>query len=193
MRKIGFSLCVIAALAAVGCGGRDTTPRAQQAPPTTGAERAACLCPGMQQGGGGMAAMCPGMRGGMGVDCPMCAPLPAGASVQSEPIEGGVALVFTTPNDEHVEALRQRVRAMAEAHARHHGADAAEHGEMGTMGGMQMPPSTARAVDVERGARLELRAVDEQDAAELRAHVEHMGRCPMMAGQPPDAERPPAG
>lgn len=137
---------------------------------------------------------CPGIgEGGMAMDmpCPICAPLPAGASVRSEPIEGGVALTFTTSNERDVEALRARVRAMAEAHQQHHGAGTHAGGGMGGMGMMRMPPSTARAIDVERGARLELRAVDEEDVEALRAHVEQMRACPMMAGQMPAEE--PAG
>jgi hypothetical protein len=126
-------------------------------------------------------------------------------------------VVFTTTGD--VVELRRRVRLMAEMHDKHRGGEANEGmtmgggmmdggttdagmtkdgGMMGMMGGGMMPASTARAEDVEGGARLLLTPRDLDELGALRAHgrqhVSQMssGKCPMMSMHPdaPDATAP---
>lgn len=106
--------------------------------------------------------------------CPMKV---EGTSVRSEEVEGGIAMVFTTTGDQA--ELRRRVADMAKMHDEHHGQGG------GGMG--KMPPSTARAEDVEGGARL---VFVPRDPADLTALVEHVrdhadamasGRCPMTS------------
>jgi len=131
--------------------------------------------------------------------CPMAV---AGTRLTVDDTEAGVAMVFTTTGD--VADLRARVRRMAEMHARMSGMmgggmhggmkDGGMHGGMkdggmhgGKGGGMMgMVPSEANAVDIDGGARLELRPRDPNQLAELRAHARThaqqmaSGQCPMM-------------
>lgn len=172
------SLAVVAALVALGCGGQEPVARAQPPPSAAGSETA---CPPMRMHAGRM--------GRMGAECPLCAHLPGGASVRSEPIDGGVALTYTTSSPEDVAALRAQVQHMAAMHERRRGPGATSR-RGARMGRMRMPPSSARAVDVEGGARLELRALDGDDVGALRAHVEQMRQCPVMASAA-EAETPP--
>lgn len=178
--RMSLSLAAVAVLALLGCGGQEPTARAQPPPPTAGSE-GATACPPM-----GMHA---GRMGRMGAECPLCAHLPGGAAVRSEPIDGGVALTYTTPSPDDVAALRAQVRHMAAMHERRRGPGATS-GRGARMGRMRMPPSSARAVDVEGGARLELRALDAEDVAALRAHVEQMRECPAMARAAPAETAP---
>lgn len=154
---------LVMVIAFSGCGGTaEAGGLPDRAEATAGAEH-----------GGGMHGQMMQDRDAMA--CPM---MLEGAQVSVVDIDRGVAMTFTTDREEDVDALRQRVRAMASMHERH----------AGMMGGeMAMPPSTASVVDVPDGARLELVATDEADVGSLRqhasAHAEHMrGRqgCPMM-------------
>ena len=99
----------------------------------------------------------------------------------------GVALVFTTSGD--VAHLRQRVHKMAAMHE-HMTAGGMRSGsgaEMTESGGMmKMVPSSARAEDIDGGARIVLVPKNAAQLDELRVHVrthaERMasGLCPMM-------------
>lgn len=112
--------------------------------------------------------------------CPM---MLEGTEVQIHDIEEGVAVTYTTARSEDVQALRERVRAMAErreqraASRRGHGARA-------------LPPATFSVTDVPDGAQLELRAVDPADVEALRERVAMRaarmgsGGCPMMEEAP---------
>ena len=140
----------------------------------------------------------PGPRhgGGMMMDEGMCPMAVEGTSVTVEHVEGGAALVFTTTGD--VADLRERVRGMAEMHARRHSEGMMGHGG-GHGGGMMMPAAEASAEDVPSGARLVLRPADPADLDVLRErvgmHAERMGagECPMMsAGSGPEAPAPEA-
>jgi hypothetical protein len=117
----------------------------------------------------------------MGGTCPMDVP---GTKVSVADTPDGVAITFTTTSD--VAELRQRVHHVAEMH---------EHRMQGGMGSggmgsghmmMKMVPSTARAEDVDGGARIALTPNDPAQLADLRAHVhEHAaqmanGHCPTM-------------
>ncbi|MBI5548447.1 MAG: hypothetical protein HY901_31580 [Deltaproteobacteria bacterium] len=141
-----------------------------------------------------------GMTGMDGM-CPMKV---QGASVTSENVENGVALVFTTQAGDVAE-LRRRVHHMAEMHNQHRaggmmGGCPQHRGGSGGMGGMMMgggmmPAATASVVDVEGGARLTLHPQDESQLEALRQHVQMCaqamgkGECPMMA---PGAEGAPS-
>lgn len=179
-----LGLCV-AGLALAGCGGGETEPApASQA--SAGAEQTG---QGMGQGGmhgrhGSRGGMMGGEGGAMAMDheCPMNVD---GADVSAEDVDGGVALVFTTAEPDQVEELRERVRGMAEMHQRR-----ATSGAGGMGRGMMMhPPSSSTVVDIEGGARLEMRADAPDDVTALRQHVrmraERMsqGTCPMMEAQ----------
>lgn len=93
----------------------------------------------------------------------------AGTRVTAQDTQDGVAVVFTTSGD--VAQLRERVHEMAAMH---------EHMMMRAV------PSTARAEDIDGGARIVLVPKDAAQLTELRAHVhahaEQMaaGHCPMM-------------
>jgi hypothetical protein len=101
-------------------------------------------------------------------------------------------MTFTTTGD--VAQLRQRVHAMAEMHEHMMGGGMMGSGGMmmgsgGMMmgsGGMMMVPSTARAEDADRGARIVLTPKDPSQLSELRSHVHAhaaqmaSGHCPMM-------------
>ncbi len=152
--------------------------------------------PGMQQGmGPGMQqGMGPGMQQGMGrgmgmAACPVAVP---GTTVSMTEIEGGGALTFETQAD--VEDLRARTRLLAEHYTRMHEEGAVPPGRgmrrgPGAQGVPAPPPSTATVVDVDRGARVELRALDPDDTEALRDHLTararqyQAGQCPMMETQ----------
>jgi hypothetical protein len=129
--------------------------------------------------------------------CPMNVP---GTKVSAEDTATGAAFTFTTTPDQ-VQALRDRVSAMAEMHNRHHAAmgehgsmqgsagaggmhgdaqgSAGMHGSMhggaGTEGGaegMGMPVAArASAEDVDGGARLVLTPNDPADLPKLQSMV----------------------
>ena len=174
-RRSLLTLALALALAGAACTHRGATASAPQASTATAAQ--------------GMEAM-----------CPMTVP---DTKVSAEDTATGAALTFTTTPD-HVQALREKVAAMAEMHNRHH-AGAGGHGDMqgsagagGMHGGMHgsmhggtgmeggMVAARASAEDVEGGARLVLTPNDPADLPKLqsmvRAHAEHMEQsgCPMM-------------
>ena len=156
---------------------------AHQGPPGHG--KMGMMGPGMMQGGNMMGNMTG--PGGMSEMCPEKVP---GTTARAEDVEGGAALSFTTTGD--VAEVRRRVQHMAEMHNQHHGA-ADGKGSMGMMGGSMgmmsemMPPSTARAEDVDGGARLILTPEKPADLTAVREkvhkHAEMMagGQCPMMS------------
>jgi len=141
------------------------------------------------------AAAAPG-QGGMGGMCPMSVP---GTQVSATDTATGEALTFTTTPDQ-ASALREKVRAMADMHNRHHAAGDSGHGGMGAMGGMmgggmagggmggmQMPPpSRATVEDLPNGARIIVTPNDPADLQRLqstvRMHADHMQQhgCAMM-------------
>ena len=112
---------------------------------------------------------------GMGGMCPMEV---AGTKVAVDDTQDGVAITFTTTGD--VAQLRERVHHMAGMH------EHMMHGGSGDMDQMKMAPSSARAEDVDGGARIVLTPADPAQLADLRTHVrEHAaqmasGHCPMM-------------
>lgn len=188
---IGFA---IAAMLSLGCGTSSAAKPPESPPPQASAAQAPGMHGGMTQQREKMAAMCP-----MGVE---------DTSVRAEPVEGGVAMVFTTTGD--VAELRRRVAHMAQMHQRRqaavgeegmghmqHRQSAQRDGEgmmrEGMMGGgmlagrMMDMPHEVRAEDIEGGARLVISPLDPQDLPELRAEVEEhaaqmeSGRCPMMS------------
>lgn len=138
---------------------------------------------------------------GMGTDagpCPMQVP---GTTVESLDTEDGAGLMFRTSGD--LDALRQKVRAMADMHNRMHGAA----GRMGTTEGAPghggrhdhgagavqqthpMVPSNAAVQEVEGGIILLLTPRDPAQLDALRAHADQMarhmveqGRCMGMEG-----------
>ncbi len=128
-----------------------------------------------------------GDPGGMGGMCPMEVP---GTKVSADDTQDGVAITFTTTGD--VAQLRDRVHHMAEMHEHMMQGGMMGSGGMGSggMGSghmmMKMVPSTARAEDIDGGARIVLTPKDPAQLADLRAHVhEHAtqmagGHCPMM-------------
>lgn len=133
---------------------------------------------------------------GMGDLCPMQL---AGTKVEAQDVEGGVALSFTTTGD--VNALRERVRHMAEHHAKkaehhakmmaeHHGDEAGRHGEH-----KKLPGAAVSAKDAEGGALLEFVAKDAAELEALRLGVREKaarlaaGDCPMQThGKKPEAD-----
>jgi len=164
-------LCVVTTtMLLYACGGSKSEPTAPQ--PT----------PSVAQTHGGTAS-----AGGV---CPMDV---SGTKVAVDDTADGVAIRFTTTGD--VAQLRQRVHAMADKH------EHMMHGGMMGSGGMgpghgggpghmmKMVDSTARAEDIEGGARIVLTPKDPAQLGDLRAHVrEHAarmasGHCPMMEQQ----------
>ena len=133
------------------------------------------------------------MQGQMMEMCPMQV---EGATVRFEDTADGVALVFTTEGD--ATDLQQRVSQMAMMYNQHQsqeGMNMRMHGPMEGgpprghgMGGemMMMPPSTARAENIDQGARLVLTPRDPAQLATLRQHAQQMAQamasrqCPMM-------------
>lgn len=132
---------------------------------------------------------------GMGAMCPMEV---QGASVTTEDLKDGVALVFTTRTGD-VADLRQRVRHMAQMHNQHpeggmmgscphHQGGTGGSGMGGMMkGGTMMPPATTTVQEIDGGARLVFKPKDASQLAALRQHVQMCaqgmasGECPMMA------------
>lgn len=118
-----------------------------------------------------------GREHGCPADCPM---RDKNVSVTAEDVDGGAALVFSTSGD--LSFLRAHVGKMVE---HHNGMAAAEHKPMGMMAGM--PASTARAEDIEGGARLIFTPTSPADLDALRAHVKahaaraKEGSCPLHA------------
>lgn len=122
--------------------------------------------------------------------CPMQVP---GTTVQSLDMEDGSALVFRTGGD--VDALRERVRALAAMHNRMHamGEGPGHHGRHGHRAGAAQPrhpmvPSSAFVQDIEGGSILLLKPRDPAQLGALRAHVTQMaermsqGQCMGMEG-----------
>lgn len=139
--------------------------------------------------------------GGM---CPMMID-PATTQITTSDTSDGVAITFTTTGD--VNALRARVRQMAEMHNRMAGMQGGgmqgggmQRGGMqggGMQGGMmhmQMVPSRATVEEIPGGARLVLVPVDPTQVASLRQHARvhaemmQKGKCPMMAQPGPVPE-----
>jgi hypothetical protein len=186
-------LLILAALAFSGCASSQPSgpgPATASAQAQPEAPHAQGMTGGMMNGemmGGDMAAMCP-----MEVK---------GTTAGAEDVDGGAAMVFKTTGD--VAELRQRVAHMAEMHNQHHGeghgpgmgmqggqagaGGAEQSAHAGMMAGMMMPPSTARAEDVDGGARLILAPKDPADLNKVRQHVQQhaqqmaSGKCPMMS------------
>lgn len=111
---------------------------------------------------------------------------PATTHVATSETADGVAIAFTTTDD--VNALRDRVRAMAERHNRMQ----TMHSTGGMHGGppetrMRMVPSRATVDDIPGGARLVLVPIDPSQLATLRHQAEmhagmmQRGQCPRMA------------
>lgn len=123
----------------------------------------------------------------------MCPMEVQGTTAAVEAPEGATAILFTTSGD--VAELRRRVEHMAQMHNRHHsgghGMHGAGHDENSEHSGMREemrpPASTARAEDVEGGARLFLTPEAPGDLESLREHVANhvarmtSGECPMMS------------
>jgi hypothetical protein len=103
----------------------------------------------------------------------MCPLEVSGTQVAATDTSDGAAIAFTTTGE--VANLRQRVHHMA-----------VMHDHMMAEGMMKMVPSSARAEDIDGGARIVLTPKDPAQLSELRAHVrDHAtmmanGRCPMM-------------
>ena len=154
-------LTVITTSVVLACGGSKSQPTAPQPPPSE--------------------AHAHGEAGGMGGMCPMEVP---DTKVSAEDTQDGVAVTFTTTGD--VSQLRQRVHHMAEMHEHMMQGGMSGSASMGSDHMMKMVPSTARAEDIEGGARIVLTPKDPAQLAELRAHAhEHAsqmasGHCPMM-------------
>jgi len=117
--------------------------------------------------------------GGMADACPLEVP---GTTVTVADTDDGVALVFTTSGGD-VADLRQRVQKMAEFHNSHHAPGAAADPAGKAVG--KPVPATARAEDVDGGARIVLTPTESSQLEALREHVrEHAqkmasGDCPM--------------
>lgn len=111
-----------------------------------------------------------------GMGCPAAVP---GTEVSVENTPDGVALSFTSTND--VAEVRRRTRAMAAMHEH-----MMESGGMMEPGEMMMVPSSARAEEIDGGARIVLTPTDPAQLAALRAHVHAhanqmaSGHCRMM-------------
>ncbi|HET9622932.1 MAG TPA: hypothetical protein VFP84_16285 [Kofleriaceae bacterium] len=93
-------------------------------------------------------------------------------------------MTFTTTGE--VAQLRDRVRHMAAMHEHMMGDGAEASPKMGDGHPMMMVPSTARAEDIDGGARIVLVPKEPAQLAALRAqvhaHADHMasGHCAMM-------------
>lgn len=107
----------------------------------------------------------------------------AGADIMTEPIDGGIALVFVA-DDEHVGAVRARVHDFAGAPAA-----AADPASAPLVAGIHGPrigtiAVTATVADTADGARLELRPLDPAQLGELRRQARsnivamQSGACP---------------
>jgi hypothetical protein len=136
--------------------------------------------------------------------CPMVV---KGAAVAVSDTEGGVALTFTTDKGD-VGDLRARVEHMARMYEMHrgrgsmmwhqmgggsmpHGGTGMGMGHMGARGAM--PGASATVSEIEKGARLELKANDSSQLEALREHVRwhqqrmSTGECWMLQGEPAKA------
>ena len=109
-------------------------------------------------------------------DDPSCPLLVPGTSLSVEDTEAGAALVFVTTGD--AVAVRSRAAALAAMHTKHDGPSSA-------MGMMFSPTSTATAMEIEGGARVEFAAATPNQVGdlqkELRMHAGHLtgGSCEM--------------
>ena len=109
-------------------------------------------------------------------DDPSCPLVVPGTSLSVEDTAGGAALVFVTTGD--ATAVRTRAKALADMHTRH-------EGPAGALGMMFSASSTAKASDIDHGARVEFTAKKPEDAAavqsELHMHGGHLtgGSCAM--------------
>jgi hypothetical protein len=109
-------------------------------------------------------------------DDPSCPLVVPGTSLSVEDTEAGAAFVFVTTGDPL--AVRSRAAALAEMHTKHDGPRTA-FGMMFTQG------STATAMEIEGGARVEFAAAAPDQVAslqkELRMHAGHLtsGSCEM--------------
>ena len=119
--------------------------------------------------------------------CPMTVP---GTQVSAADTATGEVLTFTTTSPDQVPELRNRVRAMADMHKHHHGS--AEEGTGSSAGdgtALSVPPvSTARAEDIDQGARITVTPTDASQLPELQriarehaALMQAQGRCDMAA------------
>jgi len=103
------------------------------------------------------------------------------ASVVTSRTPDGIALTFTVGPDGDAEDLRERVRGAARMHGPF-GRQGKGHGGRHGMGGehglqaASLPRATARVVDVDGGARLELAAADPGEVDELRRRVRRRAR-----------------
>jgi hypothetical protein len=132
--------------------------------------------------------------------CPMVV---EGADVAVADTEEGAALTFTTEAAD-VGDLRARVQHMAQMYGMHAGQRGMRWHHMGGQGkgrgspgmGMghmagrgPMPAATATVIEVDKGARLELRPTDASQLDPLREHVRwhqqrmESGECWMLQGQ----------
>lgn len=101
-------------------------------------------------------------------DCPMQVPE---TDLTSMPVDGGLALAFTTPRS--AEEVRFRARKLANEY---------------TQGRVRHVPSTrAEVIEIPGGARVEVRAIYIADVPRVRAHLrwraakmQETGSCPMM-------------
>ena len=100
----------------------------------------------------------------------------SGTSITVEDTTGGAALVFVTTGD--AAAVRTRATAFARMHAARDGASSA-------LGMMFDKTWTAKEIDIDGGAKVELDAAKPEDAgalqSELRMHAHHLtgGSCEM--------------
>ena len=120
-------------------------------------------------------------------DCPTEVP---GTIVNVDRFDGGIALVFTTLIGD-VNDLRARVHHSAEQIERERTSASGDSQPLATdVHAFKDIPTTATAIDIDSGARLELRPVSDQDldrlrtAAEQRATQLASGQC---AAQEPAA------
>lgn len=196
--RLNFFL-IIGAVAISGCASPNTAAR--EPAPSASAEES-----GGMHGG----RMAHGMNG-------MCPMQVEGTTVNSENVEGGAALTFTTSGD--IPELRRRVALMASMHTQQHGQShgdgmkmskqeasggagehphdkqgAGGHHHKGGMmaggmmtGGMMMPPSAARSEEIEGGVRVILTPRDSTQVAALQEHARHMAE-QMSSGQCPMME-----
>lgn len=102
-------------------------------------------------------------------DCPTEVP---GTTVNVDRFDGGIALVFTTLIGD-VNDLRARVHHTAEQIERERTSASGESEPIATDAqAFSSIPTTATAIDIDAGARLELRPVSDQDLDRLRTAAE---------------------
>lgn len=127
--------------------------------------------------------------------CPLLVP---GTQVEVENTDSGVALSFTTQQADQVDALRTRVRSLADTYQQIRGRDIiwrsipgakAAEGEKPREAKGQFPAATANAEEIENGLRLTFVPTQENQLNMLRQHVrahrQHMqaGQCFMVQPQ----------